>query len=176
MTLYEPERQTWSDRAHVSARRWIYPQVFPGAELDFTRHERSVAGPHPLDGLYGIDLVVHVTAPGFRAPLCFYVQERFRDVAARRYGDVTFTEWNEVTDTPSELHKMAAGYFVYGYFEPESDSFAEWIVFNVPAMLRAAALGRLHLHTVPRNGKMQTVRGAAFGALAPYGVRGGVRA
>lgn len=170
MTLYEPERQAWSDRAHVSARRWIYPRVFPGAALEFTRHERTSAGPHPLDAL-GVDLTVRVTIRGLRAPLSFYVQERYRAVAYQRYGDVTFTEWNEATDTPSELHKIAAGWFVYGYYDPEADWFTEWIAFDVPAVLRAVALGALRFHTVPRNGKMQTVKALTLTELEPYGVR-----
>jgi len=47
-------------------------------------------------------------------PLKFLIQERFRKPSYSRFRDITITEWNLLTEKPSELYKIASGLFVYG--------------------------------------------------------------
>lgn len=35
----------------------------------------------------------------------------------RKFQDVTITEWNNVSNKPSELHKMCCDWIVYAYFD-----------------------------------------------------------
>src|SRR5690606_949221 len=57
----------------------------------------------------------------FRTPIRISVQERFRKPEDMRYGDVTITEWNLATQRPSELHKLDAQLFVYGFYDDHRD-------------------------------------------------------
>lgn len=170
-TRYEPAKQEQTNRAHLVARTEIYPVMF-GSSLEFEGFAKT-NGHRPgderysefMDGRLCIDVVVRTS--GLDLP--FYVQERFRHPDYESYQDVTFTDMNP-TGEPAELHKMAAGYMAYGYFDDETGHFHDWIVFNVPSVFRAIALGRLKLHTVPQNDKGQTVRGLHIQELERYGI------
>ena len=71
-----------------------------------------------LDGELAVDCTVHVKAKDndFHLPLTFTVQERYRRPYAMKWKDITITEWNPCSNTPSELYKITADYFVYGYY------------------------------------------------------------
>ena len=53
----------------------------------------------------------------------------------KHYRDITITEWNYDSDLPSELYKLAADYFVYGYFAPP-DTFKRVIAIEVAKFKR----------------------------------------
>lgn len=123
----------------MAAREQFYPKLWPNAlRIQFV----DVTGAAE-DLKYGIDCIAAVTVKGFRAPLKFFIQERFREPCFRRFRDATVTEWNTVTDLPSELHKIAAQIFVYGYYHPGQNRILGAIAINVPQMIREIGEGRL---------------------------------
>lgn len=144
-TVYSPARQAFSNAAHLAAQAQFYPELFGNRPLAFTDTGKTVA-----DFQYAIDRQVAVTVPQLRAPLLFDVQERWRNPNDIHFGDITVTEWNLDTNEPSELHKLGAHLFVYGFYDAERD----WIVLacavEVPRMLRALALGKLRSWTKRR--------------------------
>ena len=63
-------------RAHLAAQTQVYPQVWPSAtSLEFVDKTKSV-----MDLEYAIDCIAAVGVKGLRAPLKFFIQERFREV------------------------------------------------------------------------------------------------
>ena len=146
-TLYEEKRAAFSDAAHMAARTRIYPD-FLGVEPDEIDYEdvrlRTGLRGRILDGEMGVDVVVRPKAPsGLRARTSLYVQERFRGSSFGGYDDITITEFNRASGEPSELHKIAAGFFVYGVYDQEEDAFAKAYVVDVPKMLLALHGGSL---------------------------------
>jgi hypothetical protein len=138
-TIYSQSRADDSLCAHLAAQEQFYPLLFPGRPIAF---ENTVNTVKDLD--YAIDCQVAVTVPQLRAPLLFPVQERWRlDLEARQYGDITVTEWNLDTDVPSELHKLGAHLFVYGFYDKPAGQIIAAAAVEVPRMLRALALGKL---------------------------------
>ena len=128
-----------SKRASIAAQSQFYPLLFPNRVLKFEDVTKTVA-----DLEYAIDVQVAVDAPHLRAPLRFSVQERWRtDLGAMQWGDVTVTEWNLDTGQPSELHKLAAHLFVYGFYDKEEDKIVAAAAVEVARMLRALSLGKL---------------------------------
>lgn len=145
-TLYEQDNADFSNRAHMRARDVLYPRIFNvrRERLEFedtllAQSERAAI----LDGEMGVDRIVRVTVQSLPAPLVFTVQERFRRPEFARYQDLTVTEWNHASNLPSELYKINAGLFVYGYFDECSGRFPDAIVIGVTEMLLALAQGRL---------------------------------
>jgi len=67
----------------------------------------------------------------------FLVQERFRKPKYSNYRDITITEWNTITNLPSELYKLNAGLFVYGYADnwPNPSDFIEVVVVDTARMI-----------------------------------------
>lgn len=136
-TVFDSRRFDDSHRAHLAAQKQFYPELFYGWPLEF---EDVTKTKEDLD--YAIDVQVSVTMPGLRAPLRFAVQERWRfDLGAMRHGDITVTEWNLDTNLPSELHKLGAHLFVYGFYDKEADQIAAAIAASVPHMLRGLLNG-----------------------------------
>lgn len=92
---------------------------------------------------YAIDCQVAVTVDGLRAPIRFAVQERWREPEAMRWGDITITEWNQASNEPSELHKLGAQLFVYGFYDKATDHVVLAVAIDVAKVLYALALGKL---------------------------------
>lgn len=139
MTTFSQARMDDSKLAHLAAQQQFYPLLFPKRALKFEDVTKTVQ-----DLEYAIDVQVAVDLPQLRAPLRFSVQERWRlDLDARFYGDVTVTEWNLDSNLPSELHKLAAQLFVYGFYDKDNDHIAAAVAIEVPRMLRALAIGKL---------------------------------
>lgn len=105
---------------------------------------------------YAIDQELSVTGPGLRAPLRISVQERFREPQYMRFPDVTVTEWNLPSDTPSELHKFAAQLFVYGFYDKHLDRILAATVVDVARLLTGLAQGRLKYRPEKRPGRDQS--------------------
>ena len=145
-TLYEQDNADFSNRAHMRARDVLYPRIFNvrRERLQFedtllAQSERAAI----LDGEMGVDRIVRVTVHNLPAPLVFTVQERFRRPEFAKYQDLTVTEWNHASNLPSELYKINAGLFLYGYFDERISVFVDAIAIGVTDMLLAIATRRL---------------------------------
>ena len=57
--------------------------------------------------------------------------------------DITFTEWNTRSNLPSELYKMKAQLFVYGFYDDQEDAISEVVAVNVAGFVVALSRGRL---------------------------------
>jgi hypothetical protein len=133
------QRAAFSRAAHLAARTQVYPVLFPGRLLAFS----DVVEGTRLDLDYGIDRYLAVEVECLRRPLVFGVQERFRDAEAMGHDDVTNTEWNERTDQPSELYKIHAHLFVYGFYDPADDRVLLAMALYTGVLLEAIAAGRI---------------------------------
>lgn len=162
-TPFSKKNSSFSNEAHKAAQRLIYPAMFgvPLSNLSFedTLLELNERG-RALDGELATDRIVKVTATvqgerGFREPISFTIQERFRRPKYARYKDLTITEWNNRSGHRSELYKLAANFFVYGYFDDKKTVFVDAIAVNVPAMLSKLCNGRLSYgwRSNPRSGQ-----------------------
>jgi hypothetical protein len=137
-TTFSPKRMEYTKRAHLAAREQFYGPLFGYLPMKF---EDTVGTTRDLE--YAIDCQIAVTVAGLRAPLRFSVQERFRDPAAMNYGDITITEWNTATDQPSELHKLGAQLFVYGFYDESADRILAGVALDSTVILRKLATGGL---------------------------------
>lgn len=128
----------------------MYRQWFP----DGVEFEDTVQTVRDLD--YAIDCQLAATCARtpfrgcttqpLRGPLRLSVQERFRRVQdLDRYGnEITITEWNLASGQPSELHKLAAQLFVYGFYDDSRDVIVRAAAFSIPAILTGMIAGRLN--------------------------------
>ena len=165
MTAFSQDHWEETKAAHLAAREQFYPGLWPNAErIQFVDTTEAVAYLK-----YGIDCIEAVTAKGFRAPLKFFIQERWRTPSARKYKDATVTEWNTVTDLPSELHKIAAQIFVYGYYDPFKNRILGALAINVPQMIRELGEGRLPYTHENRPTKDQPFIGIKWNDLGDVG-------
>lgn len=137
-TAFSRKRMDFTKRAHIAAQTQFYAPMFPGRRIEFEDTTETVR-----DLEYAIDCRLAVTVDGLRAPLRFAVQERWREPSAMQYGDITITEWNTATAQPSELHKLGAHLFVYGFYDAERDHILAGAAVDVLTVLRALALGNL---------------------------------
>lgn len=138
-TTFSEQRMDFSKRAHQAARSQFYGRMFPELPLVF---EDTVGTIRDLE--YAIDCQVAVTVPGLRASLGFSVQERWRKPQEMHWGDVTITEWNRASNQPSELHKLGAQLFVYGFYDEDADSILAGVAINVLTVLLKLANGTLN--------------------------------
>ena len=121
-TPYSSKNAAFSNSVHEFAQRELYPKIFhvPFERLLFesTLLEYGRRG-EVLDGQMAIDRIVKIASEDekFHLPLQITIQERFRREDAATWQDLTITEWNPKSDLPSELYKIIAGMFVYGYCE-----------------------------------------------------------
>lgn len=170
-TPYSSKNAKFSNDAHAAAQSLIYPRVFglPLQNLEFedtllNLNKRGEA----LDGQMAIDRIVKVTArAGLKQPLTFTVQERFRKPHFLKYQDITITEWNHNSNLPSELYKITANIFVYGYFD--GVKFLDYIAANVTSMLSGICNNTLAYTRKPNPKNNQTFIGVKFSALSRAG-------
>ena len=145
-TLYEQDNADFSNRAHMRARDVLYPRIF-NVRRERLQFEDTLLAQSDrakiLDGEMGVDRIVRVTIHNLHAPLMFTVQERFRRPEFAKYQDMTVTEWNHASNLPSELYKINAGLFLYGYFDERTSVFVDAIAIGVTDMLLAIATRRL---------------------------------
>lgn len=120
-TPYSDANQEFSAKAHELAKVNVYPQLFGTTDLEFAYPGGKT---DELSRLYdcgmNVDVITKVSVPLLKGRLPFLLQERFRDKSALGYSDITITEWNPGSNTPSELYKMTAGFFVYGITNGET--------------------------------------------------------
>lgn len=137
-TTFSPERMEYTKRAHSAAQRQFYAPMFEHRPMEF---EDTVGTVRDLE--YAIDCQLAVSIPDLRAPLRFSVQERWRNKRFMDYGDITITEWNTATNEPSELHKLGAQLFVYGFYDAEADHIVAGVALDTTVILRRLATGGL---------------------------------
>lgn len=129
-TGFSEANMAFTKRAHLAAQAQFYPGVFREASIAF---EDTVGTTRDLE--YAIDCRLAVTVDGLKAPIYFAVQERWRRPEDMRYGDITITEWNHASGQPSELHKLGAQLFVYGFYEESADQIVVAVAINVATVL-----------------------------------------
>ena len=169
-TVFEQKNADFSTWAHLAARRLIYPRIFGTENLSFEDTSLTVSPRSQiLDGEMAIDRIVRVHICNLGAPLVFTMQERFRTPGYAKWLDVTITEWNHASDLPSELYKINAGLFLYGYYDEVADTFLDAICLHTSSLLLALAHGRL-VYRRQRNKKDQTFLGFSFSDLALSGI------
>lgn len=116
-TVFSEANMGFTKRAHLAAQTQFYSRMYP-AGVEFVD---AVGTARDLE--YAIDCQLAITVKGLRAPISMAVQERFRRPSdgAMKYGDITVTEWNLASNQPSELHKLSAQMFVYGFYDETAD-------------------------------------------------------
>lgn len=129
-TVFSATREDFSRRAHLAAETQFYPTLFYGCPVTFEDVTKT-----KQDLEYAIDYQAAVQVTGLRAPLRFSIQERWRDPSAMEHGDITVTEWNLDTGLPSELHKLGAHLFVYGFYDKRADRITAAVAASVPHLL-----------------------------------------
>lgn len=173
-TPFSSQQKAFSDKAHFAARSILYPAIF-NVEAENLAYEdqgdlATDARYKALDGEMAIDRLVKVTLDKFRSPLTFTVQERFRKPEYAKYRDLTITEWNTWTSRESELYKLHAALFLYGYYNPFTECFIEAICADVPALMMAITTnGIRYTHETKKNGS-QTFLGLKFDDMHRAGV------
>ncbi len=171
-TTYEPLNAAFSNAAHLAAQQQVYPFIFNVPQKALTFEDTLLAQDERcriLDGEMAVDRIVHVSVLKLRAPLVFTIQERFRRPNFAHYQDITITEWNHASNLPSELYKMNAVLFVYGYYAEVSQKFIDAIAVDVPALFQAIAAGRIH-YEKQQNKKQQDFLSFKFADLERSGV------
>ncbi|MGH3447089.1 MAG: hypothetical protein ACRDP4_05655 [Nocardioidaceae bacterium] len=160
-TVFSQGRWEFTKKAHVAAETQFYPLMWPGgvAFEDVTKTAQD------LD--YAIDCQLAVTVDGLKAPIRMSIQERFRQPEGMDYGDITVTEWNLDTNLPSELHKLGAQMFVYGFYDESCDHIVLAVAVDVGLM--QWALAHDELPYVRRRRGDQSFLGFRFGALRKLG-------
>jgi hypothetical protein len=146
MTPYSSDNQLFSDLAHQTAQQNLYPTLFrcePSALVFETASVADGGRSAILDGEMGIDKIIKVQVPLLHGPIIFTVQERFRRTKFDGYTDLTITEYNNTTQQLSELYKITAGVFVYGFFDDTTKRFTKWVAADVNKMLYGIVTGTL---------------------------------
>ena len=155
-TPYNQENQDFSNKAHLLAQQAIYPALF-NVSRDYMEFESTnFSGGEKqkiLDGQMAVDRIVKVSVKWFNAPIEFTIQERFRRITFERFKDITITEWNHRSNVKSELYKLNAGIFVYGYFDENQNVFSDWIAVNTTELLHRLVIREpgLSLEMNPRS-------------------------
>lgn len=162
-TAFSQERFEFTKRAHLAAQQQFYAHMFP-AGVEF---EDTTQTAHDLD--YAIDCQLAVTLPGpnWKAPIRFGVQERFREPKEMHWGDITVTEWNLATNQPSELHKLGAQMFVYGFYDERADRIIYAAAVDVAFMQYALSHG--DIEPTRRSRGDQSFIGLPIGSLRAIG-------
>lgn len=171
-TPYSNDNQKFSDKAHEVARKRIYPFIFNTEEknLQFTSTSLALGEKEKiLDGEMGIDRIVEVVVKNVRKALKFTVQERFRRMKFAKWRDITITEWNHRTNLPSELYKINAGIFVYGYFNETTGEFQDAIAVDTTSLLYRLARREIDYTVEPNPRTDQTFYCFKFDALEQAG-------
>ena len=144
-TPYSRTNRQFTERAHELAQQQVYPDMFGVAveQIDYQLLKDDTARAFLLDTAVAVDRLLRVTVKHLRMPITFDVQERFRRPQYHRFQDITITEWNHNTNQPSELYKIRAGWFVYGYYDDQRGVFLDVVAIPVPELLWAITSGRL---------------------------------
>lgn len=152
-TRFEQAHFDFSTKAHVAATQQFYPMALetPKEHLEFEDVTATTEKGKLLDLQMGIDRVIHVKGI-FKEPVILSVQERFRkgadlhkkDKHGNEYGNqITITEWNNPSNLPSELYKLYAHLFVYGFYDAQQDRIIKAVMVNVPLLIMGLINARI---------------------------------
>jgi hypothetical protein len=137
-TPLDPDNKKFTDLAHEAAQSKLYP-LLTGVSREQLEFVTSDVGKNikstMLDGEMAIDRTVKIHLPDFQFPFSLTVQERFRRPHFASFRDITITEWNPNSNLPSELYKLNAQIFLYGYFNPQTQDFIEAIAVDTSSLL-----------------------------------------
>lgn len=169
-TPYSEINAQFSNDAHMAARTILYPLIFgiPAESLSFVNTQLADGGMgEALDGMFGVDRIIKVRAvvDYIRQPLSFTVQERFRRPDSARWKDITITEWNTRTNQPSELYKLMANIFVYGYWDTQAQRFIDALAVDIQKTLRLLVRGNLRVRHGENPRSEQTFIAVTFADL-----------
>ena len=173
LTPYSTDNQAFSDAAHAAAQSALYPGILEcdRESLSFESSSVGDGGDRAiLDGQMAVDRIVSVTVAGLRGPIEHTVQERFRRPGYSGYRDLTITEWNHASNQKSELYKLKAGVFLYGYFDQASELFGEVIAVNTSSLLMAISIGGIRYTKGINHRSRQSFLCIEFDALHEAGV------
>lgn len=170
-TEFQSENKNFSDIAHKIAAAKIYTKFLNKPLDDLTFQECNLAHGGSgaiLDGSYGIDRIARI--PWGRDKISITFQERFRRDAYIGRQDITITEWNWSSGLPSEMYKMVAQYFLYGFYNEKTEDFPFACIVDVGKMMRAFARDYETNKEIPRGGnqKNQTFAAIPFGFLKKH--------
>ena len=102
----------------------IYKSIFPSCKIEDLRAEGVKV--HVLDQEFGIDSLIHLESGQW-----FSIQEKYRHYPKWKWHD--FTQEVENGDgTPGEWQKLGAQFYFYGWGDPQTKSFMEWFILNIP--------------------------------------------
>lgn len=150
-TNFSSSNSAYSDKAHVAAQTQLYPHVFNTTSENIFYESVTISESQEdkrkqiLDGEMAVDRIVNVSIKQFPFPLSYTVQERFRKTKFKKFQDITITEYNYSSGLPSELYKLSGGLFVYGYYNDESNTIEQYVVFSSSAVLLSIASGELKM-------------------------------
>lgn len=154
-TPFSQKNADMSGRGHELAITHLYPNLFGVTPQQLTFDDATLLAESErgrvLDGEMAVDYIARLTIHPLGAPLQVTVQERFRQHRYSAFRDVTLTEWNHDSGLPSELYKITAGIFLYGYLNESQDGFTEAIAFNVADFLVALSSGKLAIRRKEHN-------------------------
>jgi len=173
ITPYSPKNAKHSNDAHIAAQSQVYPKIFNTLQekLSFETVTFDSNPRHKiLDGEMAVDRIVKVNINSLQYPLSFTVQERFRRPDARKWQDITITEWNHKSNLPSELYKLSGGLFVYGYYNQVTDIVEQFVVFSSSQVLLSLARGDLHWDVECNKRTKQTFIALSFKLLRDNGL------
>lgn len=124
----------FTEKCHKMAAREVYPILLNspsrGIEINYDFGSAD-------DLNMGIDVTIAARLVQNRLPLTFTIQERFRKYDKWKidnYNDVTFTTWNNNSQTPSEWYKFKADFMVYGFANKDETSLLNWAVVCIPIL------------------------------------------
>lgn len=134
-TPYSKTNRGFSDKAHLAALKEIYPKIGkPVNCVSCSVCENIHVVSDYIDMNFGIDKIIKI------GNYTYSFQERFREDKFRHYNDITITESNPNSGKQGELYKMAAQYFVYGYFD--GTNFTEWVIVDLNKLYNILRRGR----------------------------------
>lgn len=170
-TPYSIENQKFSNSAHFRAIVDIYPVVFKTlpSNLEYVSTLERCEKNTILDGEMAIDYIVKAKSPFTTYPIEFTFQERFRDCKFSMYKDITITEYNFSSNLKSELYKLKANVFLYGYFNIQSSFFEEWVAIDSFKLLYNITIGNLKFDRKNNPRSNQTFITISFFQLEKHG-------
>ena len=173
-TPYSDINGTFTQVCHELARDLVYPDFVGVDRSNITYEDTLLSGDEReklLDGELAVDRLLKISVGYFHKPLEIMVQERFRRPKFARWRDITITEWNNQTNLPSELYKIKAAYFVYGYGNHPitPTDFTEVVIVNVPILIKGLLNKSLKYTTDLNPRSNQTFLCVSFQDLFKFG-------
>ncbi len=137
-TPYSKENAKFSLLGHNNAIENVYPYFFNQYTEKFICEDTTTFNnPGDLrskiyDGEMARDCVFLIKKDSFLSPIQISFQERFRRIKYLNYQDLTITEHNNITNIPSELHKLSCDFMLYGYYNDINNIIEQCVIIDIP--------------------------------------------